>query len=417
MYPVCNDFILAFFSCHVSRHDAMSSQLDKVQTILSLVKDDLKVKLDAASSSPCKVRDCYSHFFRVDANILTSLPNIANRRIRNGLCSDITDPDHKQKMTKIYTLIGMCEAPKMFSTKLYANEGNGRFYQVLVSYLHVLYGDIIVPTRYGLMEDTDKRMIFEDQYDLIDTLVAKMPYIDKHESVHIHQLVKNFKSLPVKVQLVYVTVSISKGGPSHAMIIAFWIMPRDRNVHLGIICPSTTALTEHYQVLLRYVNHHKGHKNHGYVVHTDIPPNIQGAFQETERHYTRTVLDPNGHCGAWVLFMMEVIANRVLSGIPFNSYPFELLDIIDLPCIGQLTSTRKPVSRLWRKLIMDYMFTRLMDMLAIARVMKNNSVDVHMKNILGKYITTVRKELVVTKLDGYLPDFNNTAIRMAKYSF
>ena len=95
-------------------------------------------------------------------------------------------------------------------------------------------------------------------------------------------------------------------------------------------------------------------------------PSMLGRFQAANTRHAMSSLDPGGYCAMWTSLMMDVFAYNVAHGAQVDDAKAvgAAIDGIELP---------KDQGPLWRKLIIDYTFSRLMWAYRLAQHIGSNT--------------------------------------------
>ncbi len=371
---------------------------------------------------PCRIRRCTRVVLRDDS--MTILPNTSNNTgenqdMRMFLCELLGTAEERRLLRTMYKRLNLCEAPVNFVThqdRMTPTGKSSKLYSLIADYLHIVYGDVVMPAWYylhieGNEEGKERLLHVSGHTDL--SIVGRL---DGNAMSGLDYLVNFLRNAAnTNVLLTFVSVpSRFKNTNGHAMLLAIW-KDKDR-IKASVMCPMTRNQDSYY---VRTITDHMRRLSKSLdidVIDYAIPEILRGQIQMIESQAPKASIDAEGYCGAWTLLLMEIVARNVAAGKAFAKSPFDLLttDII-LP-------SKHVDPRIWRKLVIDYLFSRTVDAYAISRILRKsktgNVVSEYMKAfILDRYVQKIRVDQAFFSIAAYVPRFWEKSItNMARYA-
>lgn len=292
------------------------------------------------------------------------------------------DPGLRYQMAVSYRALNMCQAPLNFDTR-YREASNpsktilpNHISSLLSSYLHLAYGDIVIPGVWSVNPNTHQITRVESAYYL-PTLNAT-PITSLTTIQEVIEYIRH-KSLE-RVHVMYLSVpSESRNGLRHAMLVTFLAeQARRRRIKAYVTDPNMHFNSELLDIAKDVLEPHLGHG----TVFTLMRKDLKGKFQAMNSKAEYSIIDRHGYCSVWTLLLME-LTSRAIRLNPLAS----LKDIASFHLPAPLT-THNPFA--WRKFIVDYLFSRMMDAYALAvKLNKRKVVSFIQATVLDKYIRTV----------------------------
>lgn len=253
-------------------------------------------------------------------------------------------PTEFASMRELYHQLGIFEAPPQvnfnYETALRALGSSGLSYSLLQLF-HLMYGPCIDPTYWVLDRDSKGEMKMHHGLTIIDMLPPHM-YRKLDGAV-------NYVRDTGKPCCCFVGVHPIKGKTGHAIMVVLYKMKVADFVCAVLLDPHMgDAGFDYTAPLMVYLSQQK---DLNVIVGATVAHD--NMYQQLNRS-TQTSLDPGGYCALWVCLMMEIFANNVTSGMSVNSHD----DILKATLLPVLIDPKRPL--LWRKLIVDYTFSRMM---------------------------------------------------------
>lgn len=300
-----------------------------------------------------------------------------------------------------YKHLNICEAPWNYKTHFIPNLTTG---VSTVNALHLIHGNVIFPHE---LYCTDYRDFKKNKHAPFDVYVEtrtrnacslvkqETPDNPFHTCSDLESIISAFETS--KLNLLLVDVGVHKKvkqkdtrTSGHAILM---IIQRDRTpfllrhrgwkpIRISIVDPHYPDYSAHYEMLADYLV--KFTDKHLSCKYEPFHPEKVGyrhnlLFQSLEGQFPQSSLDRGGYCAVWVVLMMDMIARKFKAHktqdttklvvqpmiVPRVNPVFELV-------YGLFTSKSYKGERwgpVWRKLIIDYMFSRILDVYAIAHAM------------------------------------------------
>lgn len=380
---------------------ARSAKLsDAARELLKRVPELENIDVSAAKQS-CMIRECDSFRFN-DSTV--NFVNARNERIRKHLCHDMlantktlqhnnnngTKLEAKKSLPKIYSALNICESPMNFMTHDIMMfdylPANGSFVMdyMLTTYLHLLYPDNVIPGVLYLKNDDLEPVLFHPSVKRDMSFIGMIP----KSFCGMKNIIRQARKSKGNVIVAHVAVYDNPNDSGHSILLLVW-KKKDQttgalSMYASIVDPNITNHENSlFTRLLRSMIKAKSKEldftyvEEGHLYDFDMI----WKFQNIESNYPYASIDVDGYCANWVPFMMEVISRNDARDQYFHKYPTELL---------RRDTNIPSVPAYWRKLILDYTFSRIVDMYATSMVMKNTKIaDFLYKNILEKYLQHV----------------------------
>ncbi len=298
----------------------------------------------------------------------------------------------RNELEETYNFLGLCEAPADFQAnhwKLIEYASNNEIYDLMTSHLHLLYGAYVIPGSWYVQEgysdiyyEPSESLVSDDFYDDFE---VKKPF-----SGVIRDVIKSGK------ELCALGLSSRSDNYAHALVMVI------RNHHnkeltIGIIDPMMGLTSDDLAMRILKANEHK----YGYVFTGIISnPSFNTKYQAANSRVPYSHLDPNGYCGVWANLIMEYMILRLITdkGNKKKNHDMAELLRIKLP---------EHPWHIWRKLVIDYFFTRLLDTYAMAHALKRRDVASMLENhVISKYAKKVFHGRIFENMRKYVPMFD-----------
>ena len=374
-------------SCKVRYNITMEPALEKLDTRNVIIPepepDDGKI---VPTTTKCSITECNTF-------IPHTLGAVSSRR--QTVVKEVRTCTYLARVKALYKSLGICEAPDNFQAShdhLLMGKNNNILYSIFASRLHLLYGSYVVPG-YWYVKGTDLENRVTPTYTLLQN-TSGSPWLRNFSD-----LIKYVKTSGKPFHTLYVYAV--QGNSAHAMALVFYYT--NNVLTIGIVNPNMLSFFYHFAEVTRAVLL-KHQKKHGYMIANVLQsPEFITKYQAANAYVPVSSLDPLGYCGVWSNFMMEYMAHKVANG--FDPNPMKLLEI-DLP--------PQPHS-IWRKLAMDYFFTRLLDVYALAQILaRKDIIDLLQNTVITKYTQKVYTGRIIQNMRSYVPGFNQDVIPRIK---
>ena len=108
----------------------------------------------------------------------------------------------------------------------------------------------------------------------------------------------------------------------------------------------------------------------------------------------KSSIDLGGYCQTWVPFIFEIIANRTLQLETSTTHKAQVASFLDPPAY-----ISNNVPKAWRKMIVDYMFTRLTEAYAIACHLGHKQLEKVLYDLfISKYMQSIDNEVILSSI-------------------
>lgn len=317
-------------------------------------------------------------------NVKQSDINVVTDR-RRSLFTKV-QPSLHSVMNRIYKSLHICEAPMNFNASLRTID------DFMPPLLHILHGDYIMPVNFRI----------ESGVPYNQASPGIIPEMDMG-SPNFEQYIEKFKQGPKNIAFMKVGVYIKKVG-AHAMMLVF--VKDGMYLKVSIINPYF-ANCKYSEIWLQYLNSIK--EKHGLIVGGVITSTkTSDKFQAGAEHLEISSLDRRGFCLVWVMLMMEIMAINAAKGV---KYDVDVLDLLTLP--DELEGGNPHA---WHRMIIDYLFTRMIDGIVLARFLRNGYVYRKLETAMNPYISQVYNGRVLAQIAKYVPNFTTESLpRIYKY--
>lgn len=361
------------------------------------------------------VRTCNSYQVRNDIHLLSNH--------RRSVCNHKYSEDTWAALVAIYEFFDICQGPNAFDSNSFrsaikeldptrARQKSLVMSQLLNEVLYIKYGSVIIPGNWFVRSDTALEKVTD--YAMINIKKTRDPAVSL-SSIDDIILFARASNLPYHV--IYVKVKDPKTH-SHALMLVLYktrgkasddksYTDKFGNVlvlRAAVIDPHMTGEHNVYDMMLSRVLRHAA-KTHKLSVHRTVfvSQDAKEHYQYANAQVPKSSLDLRGYCQTWVALLMEMFARRSRGVGHFISVGI-LEGLLDLP--ERLPSK---VHVAWRRLALDYLFSRLMDAYAVAikvnspvhhdierLLLKRNVVDVDVNAIMN----TMKRHVQVLPANG-----------------
>lgn len=298
--------------------------------------------------------------------------------------------DDLTSIKTLYEDLGICEAPPHvnlnYGTAL-RHMGVG-LYQSILDLLHLMHGKYVFPGTWSLTYY--KRNL---QLDL-DKGPMKMISANKG--------MQTFKDIVDNVNRsgdpILTSVGVYPEGEAsgHAiMLVLYKPKPSESLVHVAIIDPNmSTAGVSYTNMITQYVT---GQKSRNWDLRVSGRVILPDKYQNADRHTEHSSMDAAGYCATWVCLMIDICARKLTSGMTIHG----ISDIEE--CLSM-----EPISRdskfLWRKLIIDYMVSRMLAVHTVAHELcEAHCARTHIEtDFIAKYAESISSKGIKDEIIRYL---------------
>lgn len=286
------------------------------------------------------------------------------------------------QLREFYDRWNLCEAPISMD---FNNLINNQLYIHLSEYLHVLYGDAVLP---GMLY-IDNHGRFESFSPWLQTLQSSFSGI-----------IDNVKRLPGTMHVALTILTHEDGSDAHAMVLVFNKSQRrtvsTNQLNIEIIDPNMQSRRNYYaQKLGNFLRSHA--TTCGYTVKPyTIYKNLNKTFQGSDALMNMSSLDVSGYCGVWTLMMMELLA----AGSRHS--PMSAQEIL-----SEAVQFKSASPAIWRKLALDYAFSRIIDLYALSSVFMYSRVHDLLDTYVTRYTDKISEKEVYDAISDYIPWFHD----------
>lgn len=318
-------------------------------------------------------------------NVKQSDINVVTDR-RRSLFTKV-QPSLNSVMNNIYKFLHICEAPLNFNASL-------RTIDVFMPpLLHILHGDYIMPVDFRIESGIPYNQASPG-------IILEMDI----GSPDFEQYIEKFRQGPTNIAFMKVGVYIKTVG-AHAMMLVF--VKVGTYVKVSIINPNFVANCMYSEIWLEYLHAIKnkyGLIDGGVLINTKTSDKFQAGAEQLER----SSMDRRGFCVVWVMLMMEIMAINAAKGVKYD------VDVLDLLTLPDELEGNDPHA--WHKMIIDYLFTRMIDGIVLARFLRNGYVYRKLETAMNPYISQVYNGRVLAQIANYVPNFTTESLpRIYKY--
>ncbi len=413
--PTYNKIEKACSSTFGIRINNAKKEAKKAPVVKSPIIDSQKNPDSKGEHEICKgpIRACTGYTF-LKSNFFSP------RRV--SVCYQSYAQDVWQAMQANYSYLSICESPLAFnpntlrqsldsSRNYLKRSGQGadhiRIGNIIMATLSVKYGEVIVPGRWWInflngRTVSDKHRIHGINQRLFSD--HKEPAIDTMEQVIAY--VKD-SDLPILVMPLSVMIY-----SAHAVGVIFYKIKatskakgiytyKDRSntllaLHAVVIDPHMKPEGNKYDMIaIKALTLYS--KKLGFNVETGVFVNngmqrythYQGANFEN-----KSSIDLGGYCQTWVPFIFEIIANRTLQLESSNTERAQVASFLDPPAY---ISNNYP--KAWRKMIVDYLFTRLTEAYALACHLGNEQLEKVLYDLfISKNMQSIDNDVILSSI-------------------
>lgn len=347
------------------------------------------------SNMPCYIRKC-SHI-KYKPDIMEASPSRkrllnavrpANTSTWTGLAYGAFDAvcgrsKILSQVREFYDRWNLCEAPVNLD---FSHVAANTLYLYLAEYLHVLYGDVVVP---GMLH-LDSKSNFNWYSEFLPKPKAKAG------QETFSDVITRVKQSPMRMHVALTIVENADGVDAHAMVMVF--NKTNGNIALEIIDPYMQHESLYSSRLRAFLNTttNKKHSQFRVMPHY-VNRNLMRTFQSAESMMMTSSLDFWGYCGVWTVLMMELIAsgargdsNSSAQDILAHSVPFKSAS----PAV-------------WRKLALDYIFSRIADLYAVSAIFMYTHVHDFLDVYVARYVDKINEQEMYNAIMRYIPWFDD----------
>ncbi len=360
---------------------------------------------------PCYIRKC-SHI-KYKTNIMKASPS--RKRLFNAVRPANTSTwtgmaygayDALCGRSKVLSQVGqfydrwnICEAPASLD---FSHVAANTLYMYMAEYLHVLYGDVIIP---GMMY-IDNRNNFKWYSEFVSKPASgHESFADVIDRATIH-------SSKPRMHTALVIIESLDGVDAHAMVLVFnkdngkkWKNSKNgKQIALEIIDPYMQHESEHVTRLTSFLN--SNNKDRKFIIAPHhVNKNLHKTFQSAESMMEMSSLDFWGYCGVWTILMMELIAAGVR-----DSYTSSSTSAQDI--IANWVPFKSASPAVWRKLALDYIFSRITDLYAVSAIFMYTHVHSFLETYVTRYVDMLNEQDVYNAIMKYIPWFDEVHERL-----
>lgn len=339
------------------------------------------------SSGPCPLRNCKTY------DLKPSLVGGSSRRLR--VVRKARACDHIWRVRNFYQKLNICEAPDNFVTThtvLLPGMSNNRLYEILLSYLYIMYGNCIIPGVWYV--NTIKTDV-----GLKGNLLLTKEVDDDEILTGFEDILEYVVSSGMPLHFMYVISNTSK--QAHAMAIIFYyqdVPGKPKALMVSVLDPNMqhtgSAFVDAVRRMLSFQKNVVASQDFT-IVENFVDTASLSQFQAANAQVEISSIDPGGYCGVWVLMMMELMAHTFAT--TYEKDPAKLL-FIGIP---------PEPHEVWRKMIIDYFFTRLLDAYACATLLNRTRIqDLVRIHVVDKYTDRVDTSAILLNIRQYIPNYD-----------
>ena len=373
-----------------------------------VVKDP---KSGQAGQGLCKgpVRTCTGYtFLRSDF--------FSPRRV--SVCNQSYAPDVWQAMQTNYSYLSICESPIAFnpnalrqsldSSRRRSGADHIRIGYIMMATLSVKYGEVIVPGRWWIntlngrtvadkhrIHGFNQRLFYDPKEPVIDTMEQVIAYVkDSDLPILVMPLSVSMYGAHAVGVIFYKTKATSKAQgirtykdrsntliALHAVVIDPHMKPEGNKYDMAAI--KALGL---YAKKLGFNAENSVFVNNGMQRYTH--------YQGANAVENKSSIDLGGYCQTWVPFIFEIIANRTLQLKTSTTNRAQVASFLDPPAY-----ISNEVPKAWRKMIVDYMFTRLAEAYALACHLGHTQLEKVLYDLfISKYMQSIDNDVIMTSI-------------------
>ncbi len=323
---------------------------------------------------------------------------------QNSQCREVVELDKNTRsgMHTVYDALHICDAPRCFNVNQMSTYPCYFVSDTMPQLLYIKYGPMIIPGIWFLdvkQETFVKRVGFP-----IIKFNGKQrdPVLDVES---IHDIVKYVKTSKYVVHCICISVRMPGACIGHSLVLVIYVSKDDGMVHVLLINPHMDMEEGKYDTLVLDTLAKMAKDSFivdGLLTDRDISMMYQGA----NRVVPVTSFDFEGYCQTWVMLMMETIVKGFTRPGPTNAKG--IARMLKLPI--------KPQPEVaWRKLVLDYLFSRLIELYVITRIINLKAVSEILKHdLISKYIDNVDVGYLAHDIYKQAPDVNDFSLRIKK---
>lgn len=350
----------------------------------------------------CIIRKCASFNFRP----------VQDPRARTHVIQQVEQCTVKPYIYMAYNELNLCEAPNNFNANhymmLHGTESNNQLYCLLTSYLSILYGNSIIE---GIWRVDSNKMDIYQSYKFDDGFITNPSKCPK--LLGLSDIIAHIRKNNIPLCTLFVGARHPTKPTSHAMVLVFLNNPKTGELSVSVINPYMQHKNDPFVSSVHNILRFHMPSLRFCLLSSIADSHVRKRFQAANGRVVYTPLDPTGYCGVWAVLLMELISLRHANtklDIFHDSKP--QLNWTNLAGLLHLNIPESPIE-IWRKLIVDYFFSRLVDTHALAAtVLKRDDIasDLYY-NVLGQYIDQFHYGNTIQAIRNYVPKFYFDVVR------
>lgn len=325
---------------------------------------------------------------------------------RNKIIDQARTCSHIKKVRTFYNQLNICEAPDHFAVKyddkIVPLHTYFMIFNILMSHLHVLYGDCIIPGTWFVNNNNIHPYSLSSRQNhktvpVEDWFMSKQP---NKPLVDLNDILDYVTNSGKPIHFMFITSSTASNN-NHAMALVFYYtdVPEGKKLMISILNPYMRHVSDSFVIVVKLMLQANMNKKHIYGIDFDTFARGESLFQfqAANQEVTTSSLDPGGYCCVWVLLMIEAMAHKHATTGEQN--PSMLLSI-DIPA--------RP-HEVWRKMIIDFFFTRLIDAYVLSGSLNRKYIkNLIKKNVIDIYAQQVHVDMVLDNIKQYMPRYSPT---------
>ncbi len=261
------------------------------------------------------------------------------------------DQEELHKIRVVYERLKLCDAPPNVSIAYTTDmQMMMSLFSVMMSHMNFMYGDTVLPCMLQVKMDNKGHT---------DASVISLPVERAPSTTY---AIHDFKDIMRHAFQGSGPTCILTGSEdedsNHALALFIFHNYEKQAVHLHVIDPGMSGnQTTYYEaIVIKYLESEmsKYMTKGSYIISSSVPDILAKTMQGQDRIVPLSSLDTKGYCLIWSMMMIEVIAIYLNMGNTIHSLN-ELFTGIGL-------MTFMPMNRptVWRKLVIDYAYSRLL---------------------------------------------------------
>ncbi len=376
----------------------VKQEQEQISMNRNITKDHMNNKDEV--DGRCPVRAC------VGFTIKDGVPLTNRRRM---VCEARYDPKTKENISMVYDALKICDMPPAFDARKFFNDAYATSLfavDVLPQMLYLKYGPIIIPGYWFYSEHKQK---FYKRYDIP---MVKFDGRDRERALRLGSLpsvIEFTRTSPLPLHILYMVAHADSHNTTHAIAVIFY-KPSPAKVHALIVNPHMKDKEGEYDTKLVNMLNAVSGKLDFIVDGLLIDPLITGQYQGANVRAPKSSLDYGGYCQTWLSVLMERIAVRT----PYFKKTISKKEITDMLWLPIPTDAHTA----WRKLVLDYMFTRMVHIYVLSRNLDAPGLASAMEDhIIRNYISSIDTDAVMSDIRRSVPDTNafNSRLRLNKW--